>query len=253
MRLVDTHCHLQDNAFDEDRDAVLANALDKLAWLVVVGDDLASSREALELVQDRVHATVGIHPHHASEIGPEALDEIRMMSASTGVAAIGEIGLDYYYDFAPKKAQRDVFEAQLHMASELELPVVIHCRDAQQDMLDILDAIHGKLAGGVMHCFPGGPDFARQCLDWGFYISFAGNVTFNKARELRDSAAIVPLDRLLVETDCPYLTPVPRRGRRCEPTDVAHTASLLADIKGVSSEVFAEQTSHNAAALFGVA
>ncbi|MCP4639711.1 MAG: TatD family hydrolase [bacterium] len=252
MRLVDTHCHLQDPKFDDDRDALLANTLHHLAWIVVVGDTLASSRQAVELASDRVFATVGVHPHNAAEFGSATPDALRDLAAAPHVVALGEIGLDYYYDFSPRDTQRRAFVEQLILARDLGLPVVIHCRDAQDDLAAVLDGFDGPLPRGVMHCFAGGPDFAQRCLDWGFHISFAGNVTFKKAQELRDAALAVPMNRLLVETDSPYLAPVPKRGKRCEPCFVRHTAELVADLKNVPFDEFADQTTRNAERLFGV-
>ena len=252
MKLVDTHCHLQSDAFDEDREEVLARSLDELDWLIVVGDDVASSSKAIEMVNDRVFATAGIHPHNAANADKQSLDQIREYACQSGVVAIGEIGLDYYYDFSPRESQKNIFTAQLEMAAELKKPVVIHCREAQDDVKSILSSLHKDLSGGVMHCFPGDSAFARACLDFGFYISFAGNVTFKKAVELREAAEIVPMERLLVETDSPYLAPVPVRGKRCEPAYVIHTAKLLSELKGISLPEFIITTSDNAGKLFNI-
>lgn len=250
MPLVDTHCHLQHAAFDQDREGTIDAALSVLDWIVVIGDDVASSREAVALSRPRVYATAGIHPHHAINATPEALGAIRTLAGERSVVALGEIGLDYYYDFSPREAQRTAFQQQLAIAAETGLPVVIHCRDAYEDVSASVQPVHRDLAGGVMHCFSGNPGFAEQCLSWGFYISFAGNVTFPKAVPLREAAKIVPLDRLLVETDSPYLAPQPVRGKRCEPTHVVHTAKTLAEIKGVSLEDLAAATTRNASRLF---
>ena len=248
--LVDTHCHLQDPAFDEDREDVLHRALETLEWLVVVGDRLETSRTAQALVRRHVYATVGIHPHHADEADAPALAGVRDLAGHPGVVAIGEIGLDYYYEHAPRNRQREALEAQMDLASALGLPVVVHCRDAQEDMASVLDACHRLLVSGVMHCFSGDAAFAERCLAWGFHISFAGNVTFPKAGLLREAAAAVPLDRLLVETDSPYLAPQPVRGKRSEPVHVTHTARCLADLKGVAMAEFAARTTQNARRLF---
>jgi len=250
MPLVDTHCHLQHAAFDPDRQSTIDAALATLDWLVVVGDDVASSREAAALSRPRVYATAGIHPHHASDATPEALEAIRALTTQKSVVALGEIGLDYYYDFSPRETQRMAFQQQLAVAVETGLPVVIHCRDAYEDMITTIQPLHRDLAGGVMHCFSGDPDFAERCLSWGFYVSFAGNVTFPKAVSLREAAKVVPLDRLLVETDSPYLAPQPVRGKRCEPNHVVHTARTLAEIKGISFEDLTTKTTRNAAQLF---
>lgn len=251
-RFVDTHAHLQSDAFDSDREAVLGRALDTLAWLVVVGDTIAASRAGMALCSPRVFATAGVHPHHAAETGAETWDELRPLLATPGVVALGEIGLDYHYDFSPREDQRAVFETQLGLACEANLPVVIHCREAEEDLSSILSPFVGTLSGGVMHCFGGNAAFAERCLAWGLYISFAGNVTFPKAEDLRDAARVVPLDRLLVETDAPYLAPKPVRGKRCEPTFVVHTAAFLAELKSEPLEEFTRATTHNAHQLYRV-
>jgi TatD DNase family protein len=253
MRLVDTHCHLQDAKFDDDREAVLARALEILDWIVVIGDDLASSRRAVDLTQDRVYAAVGIHPYHARGVDEDALDQLRAMTANERVVALGEFGLDYFkYCDVPHDIQHAAFHAQLELAAELKLPVVIHNRESQDDVCAIIEEHHRDLAGGIMHCFAGDPAFVERCISWGFHVSFAGNVSFPKASELREAAIAVPMDRLLVETDSPYLAPQPRRGTRCEPTFVQYTAETLAEVKGVSIEELTEATSENAVSLFGI-
>ncbi len=252
MRLIDTHCHLQDPRFDEDRETVIEAALDILDWLVVVGDTVDSSRAAIQLVRPRIYATAGIHPHHADEWNPGARTALMELGKHVGVVALGEIGLDYYYDHAPRAAQHTAFEAQLALAEELRLPVVVHCREAQDDVLEILDGFQGRLEAVIMHCFSGGPDWADRCVSRGFYISFAGNLTFPKAEELREAVPIVSFDRLLVETDCPYLAPQPVRGKRCEPGHVRHTADTMAQLRGISLEELAGQTSANACRVFNV-
>ncbi|HEX73339.1 MAG TPA: TatD family deoxyribonuclease [Candidatus Hydrogenedentes bacterium] len=253
MGLVDTHCHLQDPAFDNDREAVIARAVDALDWLVVIGDDLENSRRALVLSRERIYATAGFHPYHADHVDESALAAIRRLAAQPCVIAIGEIGLDYFNEFSPRAAQRRALEMQLDLAQSLCLPAVIHCRDAEDDMLAILRDHAASLPSVIMHCFGGDGLFAKQCLDLGCFISFAGNVTFPKAHALRDAAAATPPDRMLLETDAPYLAPQPRRGRRCEPADVLHTARFLADFKKMEYEVFCTQTVENAHRAFGVA
>ena len=250
--LVDTHCHLQLDRFDTDRATVLSDALEALAWIVVVGDDLDSSRAAIEMCGERVYAAVGVHPHHAASVTDETIDTVAALAQRAGVAAIGEIGLDYHYDCSPREDQRAAFECQLALAARLERPVVIHCREADEDLAAIVEPMLGGLHRGVMHCFGGDAAFAERCLGWGFHISFAGNVTFPKAEALRDAARVVPMDRLLVETDSPYLAPQPVRGKRCEPVYVAHTAAFLADLKNVSLGEFAKRTTANAAHVFRI-
>ncbi len=253
MALFDTHCHLQASAFDGDRDEVLMRSLAELEGIVLIGEDLDSSRQAVAMVRERVFAAVGAHPYHAEQVDAPLLAEFRQLAARPGVVAIGEIGLDYHYGEGSPAVQKAACEAQLDLAIELKLPVVIHSRDADEDMTSILDAYHECPVGGVMHCFGSGPAFAEKSVAWGFHVSFAGNVTFPKAQELRDAAAVVPLERLLVETDSPYLAPQRVRGKRCEPGFVCHTAEVLADLKGVDLETFARQTTENAQNLFMIA
>lgn len=252
MRLIDTHCHLQDPKFDADRDEVLARALDALDAVVIIGDDLESSRAAVALCREDVYAAVGFHPYNALHVNGETLDEIRILASGEDVVAIGEIGLDYYNEFAPRDAQRPAFARQLELAAELQMPVVIHNRNADDDAFGLLHPYVGKLPGILMHCFGSDAAFARRCVDAGVYVSFAGNVTYPKAQPLRDAAAVVPLDRLLVETDAPYLAPQPVRGKRCEPAFVEYTARTLADVKGVSLEELTEATSANARAFYRI-
>ncbi len=251
MRLVDSHCHLQDARFDADREDVLERALDVVEWLVVIGDDVASSRAAIGMARERVYAAAGLHPHKAQQADAATLAALRSLAQDPRVAALGEIGLDYHYEFAPREAQREALQRQLYTAVELALPVVIHCRDAREDLAGILEPVSGQLAGGVMHCFDGDVRFAERCLAWGFYVSFAGNVTYPKSHELRKAAQAVPLDRLLVETDSPYLPPQAIRGtRRNEPSSVLLVAEAIAQLRGISCEELAEQTTQNAERLF---
>ncbi|HOZ47275.1 MAG TPA: TatD family hydrolase [Candidatus Hydrogenedentes bacterium] len=252
MPLVDSHCHLQSEAFDADREAVIGRALDTLEWLVTIGDSLESSRRGVALNRERLYAAVGIHPHHAVQLDDATLDAIRALAGERGVVAVGEIGLDYYYEYSPRASQRIAFERQLALAVDIAMPIIVHCRDAYEDIVPVLDAVHTRLAGGVMHCFSGSPAFAERCLAWGLHVSFAGNVTFKKADDLREAARAVPIDRILVETDSPYLAPQPLRGQRCEPLYVEHTARLLADIKGVPFDEFCARTTANARRVFRV-
>lgn len=260
MRLVDTHCHLHDSVFDADRDAVLERALEALSWLVLVGDTIESSQVAARLTGERVFAAVGVHPYHADSFTDNSVTALRRLigkgsSAGTEahrVVAIGEIGLDYYHMESSQQAQEEAFRRQLELAVEAGLPVVIHNRDAHDDVIRILQEFRSTLCGGVMHCFSGDARLAEQYVELGFYISFAGNVTFPKASELRDAAAVVPMDRLVVETDSPYLAPQPVRGKRCEPAYVVHTAQRLAELKSLTFEQFAASTTANAETLFSV-
>jgi len=221
--------------------------------LVCVGYDAATWRAAQTLVRAgaeglRLYATAGLHPHDAKDFTPTLMDEIRGLAREAKIVAIGECGLDFYRNLSPPEQQREAFVAQIELAKETGLPLVIHDREAHESVLELL-AAHGA-RGGVMHCFSGDWELAKQCLDLGFYISIAGPVTYAKNDVLRDVAARVPADRIVVETDCPYLTPVPFRGKRNEPALVRLVAEEVARVRGVSPEELAEQTSANAAALF---
>jgi len=250
MRLVDTHCHLHSKKFDSDRDEVRARALETLEWIVAIGGTLEECRQAIALTGDRVYAVAGIHPYYAKDFDDKTLAAVRGMTERERVVAVGEIGLDYFNEFSPRDDQHRVFEAQLELACEVELPVVIHNREADADTYDRLRRYADRLRGCVMHCFGSDAAFAKRCLDLGFYISFAGNVTFPKAEPLREAAKVVPMDKLLVETDAPYLAPIPLRGKRCEPAFVKHTGEFLAELKGVSFDAFADRTTANAAAFY---
>lgn len=253
MPLVDSHCHLQDKAFDEDREKVIVESLEILDWFVVVGDDLSTSEAAVRLCRPNVYAAVGVHPYHAATVNDETIQGLRELASAPNVVAIGEIGLDYFkYNETPRDVQQEAFKRQIELAAELNLPVVIHNRESTDDLCDILDDMHASLPGGVIHCFAGSTDFVKRALSWGFHISFAGNVTFPKAEELRVAAREVPPDRLLVETDAPYLAPQPVRGRRCEPGHVRHTAEALAQLTGVTLDTLATSTAQNAAQLFRI-
>ena len=252
--LVDTHCHVQDYEFHDDRQDVLARALETLEWIVVVGANAESSQAALNMAAERVYPTVGINPSDFEEVRPEALAMIARLACDERVKAIGEIGLDFHYqDSLPKSIQYRVFETQLEIALKHRLPVVIHCRDAEEEFLRILAPYCGELAGVVMHCFSGDVAFAQACMLLGAYLSFAGNVTYRKEEKLREAAKATPLDRLLVETDSPCLLPHGIRGKkRTEPADVYHTAGYLAELKGVDFTTLATETTQNARRVFGV-
>jgi TatD DNase family protein len=250
MKFADTHCHLYDEAFDADRDEVLARALDSLEWIVVIGEALETSQKAHALTRDRVYCAVGAHPYHAETVDEAFMASLRELAGKSGVVAIGEIGLDYFNWVASAEIQQRAFRRQLELAVELELPVVIHDREAHDDVAKILEEFGPKLPGGIMHCFSGDAAFAERSLKWGFHISFAGNVTYPKATQLRDAALAVPLDRILVETDSPYLAPKPMRGRRCEPGYVMHTGAALAEVRGIAVDEFAAMTTENGKTVF---
>ena len=255
--LIDSHCHLDGKLFTDDRDQVLATARDagvELFLAIGSGDGPPALDCAIRLADqyDDVYATVGVHPHDAAKAQPETVEQLRKLAAHPKVLAIGEIGLDYHYDFSPRELQKRVFVEQLQLAAELELPISIHTREAWDDTLDLLRA-HWAPAGlgGIMHCFTGEYEHARASLDLGFHISFSGVLTFGRSDDLRATAARLPLDRLLVETDSPYLTPAPyRKIRRNEPRYVVETARVLADAQGRTFEDVAAQTTANFRKLF---
>lgn len=252
IALADTHCHLNDAKFDADREAVLARARAALQFMVVVDDPAELGERAGALTGEGVYAAVGYHPYHANRVDDRALEGLRALAERPGVVAIGELGLDYFNEFSPRADQRLAMIGQLELAQAVNLPVIIHCRQAEDDTLAILQEYGAGLRGCIMHCFGGDAGFASRCAALGCYISFAGNVTYPKAQPLRDAALIVPEDRLLVETDAPYLAPQPVRGQRCEPVFVAHTAAGLAALRGVTLEALAAQTTENARRVFGL-
>jgi TatD DNase family protein len=231
----------------------MEETLAHLDWILVVGDDLLSSQSAVDLTGPRVFATAGMHPYQAAEVDAAALEALRVLATHPSVVALGEMGLDYYRGETAAPVQRQAFSLQLELAAELQLPVVVHSRDAHDDTLAVLREFAPRLAGGVMHCFDGGAHFAEACVDLGFHLSFAGNATFKKRTELREAACAAPLDRILVETDSPYLSPEPVRGKKpCLPVYVKHTAACLAKARGMDFEEFASATAENAARLFSV-
>jgi TatD DNase family protein len=256
--MIDTHCHLDDEQFEADRAAVVARAAGAgVECMIALGTTAASSRATVSLAETypNVFAAVGIHPNSCAEAGPGDWDAIVGLLDHPRVVALGETGLDRYWDHAPIELQRDSFDRHLRMSQGRGLPVVVHCRDAQADVLAMLReaAARGPLRG-VLHAFSGDAAMAAECLDLGLYVSFAGNVTYTnkKFQTLRAAAAGIPADRILIETDSPYLTPEPLRGKpkRNEPALVAHTAAALAALRGVPLEEFARQTAANARRLF---
>ena len=251
MELIDTHCHLNDEQYDADVTAVIERARSKsIVWLINIGYDVESSRKAIRqasLYPD-VKATVGIHPHDASTLTKASLSELESLATSESVVAFGEIGLDYYYDNSPRDVQREAFSLQMKLAKELKLPVVIHSRDATNDTLEILRE-YAPLQG-IMHCFSGSLETAQICMDLGLHIAFGGAITFKNAPRLRKVVEGVSWDRILVETDCPYLSPEPLRGRRNEPAYLQYTLAKLAEIKQVSLEEAARISTENARTVF---
>ena len=255
MRLADSHAHLSDGRFDADRDAVLQRAREAgVALILDVGYDVTSSEQAVALAQagEGVWAAAGVHPHDASALDATALGRLRELARQPRVLAIGETGLDFYRDLSPREAQRQAFEAHLGVAAEVGKPVLVHSRETYDEVLAILQHWKGQV-GAVLHCYDGDRDMLGRALDLGLYISLAGTVTYERDERLREIACLVPLDRLLIETDCPYLAPAPYRGRRNEPAYVAHVAQGVARARGMTLEELAEATFQNAEAFLGLA
>jgi TatD DNase family protein len=257
---VDSHAHIDGPEYDADRPEVIARA--RAAGVIAIltvgtGDPHGDNFEravALAEQHDDVFASVGVHPHDARLFNDEAEQKLlSLIKQSRKIVAWGEIGLDYHYDNSPREVQRDVFRRQLRLARSVNLPVIIHSRDADEDTISILrEEVTGYARGGVLHCFGGGLEMAQAAVELGFLISFAGVLTFKNAQALRNIAVRLPLDRVLIETDCPYLTPVPFRGKRNEPAHVLEVARCLADLHGKPVAEVGKVTSRNFAALFDV-
>ncbi len=256
LQLIDSHCHLDMEQYKRDLDEVLARARSEgVNTVVTIGIDYLSSQAALELA-DRypaVHATVGIHPHDAESASDQDLHALAELASSPKIVAWGEIGLDYAKKYSPAESQRQVFARQLALARDLNLPVIIHDRDAHRDTLEILKR-HGPYpAGGVMHCFSGDIALAREIRELGFFLSIPGIVTFKNARQLQQVAAEIPLEAMLLETDGPFLAPVPYRGKRNEPAFLVHTARKVAELREIPVEEVARATTANTRRLFRLA
>jgi len=256
MRLFDTHAHLHFPDFAEDLDAVLERARAAgVRGMVTIGTDRETTRATVELAKrlPDVWATVGIHPHDAAEATEPDFEDIeRLASEEVKVVAFGEMGLDFFRNLSPPDVQRQVFRRQIDIARRARKPLVVHCRDAHAETIAILAEERAGETGGVMHCFSGDVEIARRCLDLGLYISLAGPVTYKNARALPDVARFVPEDRLVVETDCPYLPPTPHRGKRNEPAFVALTAALVAELRKDDAERLCDALTANAATLFRI-
>ena len=253
MKLIDSHSHLDDRAFDKDRAALIAQLFTEEIGTLTIGSSLRSSREACKLARRHrgIWATVGAHPHGAKHVNASTLDEFEQLAAGDEVVGIGEIGLDYYRDLSPRDVQRTVLTQQLELATKLELPVVLHNRESTDDMLAILRG-HAPVHRGVVHSFLGDQALADDFMGLGLYLDVGGPLTYPKNGALRAAVKAAPLERILLETDCPYLTPVPYRGRRNEPAYVRFVAEAIAELKGIELEFVAEQTTLNAIQLFGL-
>lgn len=256
VMIFDTHAHYDDEAFDEDREAVLSSLQEKGVGTVVnICASPASLKRISELTAQYsfVYGAAGIHPDHAGEVTEEMFEEISRLADTEKIVAIGEIGLDYYWDTAPHDVQREWFIRQLHLAVEKDLPVVIHSREATQETLEIMREAYKKSGGklrGVIHCFSGSAEIAKEYTDMGFYIGVGGVVTFKNGKKLKEVVETMPLDKLVIETDCPYLAPVPYRGKRNDSTLLMHVIAEIAALRGMTTEEVERLTEENARQLY---
>ncbi|MHC4692313.1 MAG: TatD family hydrolase [Planctomycetota bacterium] len=256
MQLIDTHCHLTFKQLASDIDSVIERSIAAgvTSW-ITVGTDPGHNAKAIELANkyDNMFATVGVHPHDAKDVTGQAIRQLHALAQNKKVVAIGETGLDFHYDHSPRDKQAEVFTNHLHLAAELDLPVIIHSREAFDQTMNILQQSGPDLKKVVFHCFSGSPEQAKIVLDAGFYISFTGVVTFKNAERTRRAAEIVPLDRLMLETDCPYMSPEPMRKQKInEPALMVHTAKFLADLKGMAFDDFAAAVTTTSKAFFNL-
>jgi TatD DNase family protein len=255
MLLFDSHCHLEDAKFDSDRQEVIKRMQDAgIKYCTCAGSDIASS-EAIQALSHKypfVFSACGVHPHEAESAESSYIERLKELASYEKCVAVGEIGLDFYYDNSPREIQKKVFEEQLELAYALNKPVILHVRDAHGAAIEILNNRRQRLSGGIMHCYSGSVESAKTYLDMGFYISFAGSVTFKNAKKLQEAAKYIPQDRLLIETDSPYLTPVPKRGQRNEPANVRYICEFLAGIRETAPESIAELTFNNACRVYGI-
>jgi len=252
--LIDTHCHLNHSDFDADQEAAIRRAHSAgVGAMVVIGYDLVSSEAAIAMAdrEPSIFATVGIHPHDAVQCHGEALRRLRQLGGHPRVVALGEIGLDFYRNLSPRAAQETAFRRQIHLARDLGLPIILHTRQSEVEVLDLLEEEGTGGLPGIMHCFSAGPEIAARCFDLGFHVGIGGVLTFKNARELHATVAGLPLDRIVLETDAPYLAPHPHRGKRNEPAYVALVAARLAELHGCGIEEVGAVTTANARAVFG--
>ena len=250
---IDSHAHIQISQFNSDREAVIKRSIEaNVSHILIIGFDLESSTNAVRLAEkhDNLYATVGMHPHGAKDLTPAILKTFRKLLNRTKVIALGEIGLDYYRNLSPHPVQKDAFDTQLDLAEEFKMPIIVHNRDAYMDILPMLEARSGKISG-VLHCFTGDVDMMHRCVEIGFYIGIGGIVTYPNAKDVQSVAQQLPLERLLIETDCPWLTPQFRRGKRNEPAYVIAVAEKIAELRDISVEEVGKVTTNNFNNLFG--
>jgi len=256
--IIDTHAHIDGTDYDEDREAVIERARENgVQYIVNIGCDIESSYSSMELAEqyDLIYATAGIHPHDVKSIDDDTYAHLRQLLLHPKVIALGEIGLDFFKNYSPHDVQRTHFRKQIELAREMNKPIIVHCRDAKEDTISILSEFYPKDAtarSGIFHCFSGDQELAEQALEMGFYISFSGSLTFKKSEILREVAKTIPADRLFAETDCPYLTPTPHRGKRNEPAYVNFTAEKLAELRGLKIEDVQRTMALNFFELFGI-
>ena len=251
MKIIDTHAHYDDEQFDTDRDELLSRILsDNVLAIIDIGCDLKSCRFAVDLAAkyDNVFAAVGFHPENINSAGDNYIEEIKSLAQNKKVVAIGEIGLDYHYEGYDRERQIEIFENQIKLANELSLPVIIHSRDATADTMEVLKRTPPKKA--VMHCYSGSAETARELIKMGLYISFTGVLTFKNSKKAVSACEVIPFDRLMTETDSPYMAPVPYRGKRCDSSYTIETAKKIAEIKGIEPEKAVEILNNNAIQFF---
>jgi TatD DNase family protein len=254
MHLFDTHAHILDDQFNDDRDQVIRNIYDNMALVVNIGCNLEDCPRTVALAEqyDKLYAAVGLHPEDVKTYTPEGWDMICRLAEHPKVVGIGETGLDYYWDTSTKDAQKLLFEQHIDLAKQLHKPLVIHDREAHGDTLEILKRTNAKEVGGILHAFSGSVEMAMEVIKLGFYIGLGGPVTFKNARKAVEVAQAIPLEYLVIETDCPYMAPVPFRGKRNEPMLVQHTATKIAELRGISVEELIEATYQNGKRIYGI-
>ena len=253
--IFDTHAHYDDKQFDQDREELLASMKDNgIGTIVDVGSNMETSTWIVEAVTryPMMYGAVGVHPSDTAELKESDIDTLKKYAAMDRILAIGEIGLDYYWDEPERSIQKKWFEAQIELARDVKLPIIIHSRDAAKDTYDIMKALHAEEIGGVVHCFSYSKEMARQFLDMGFYIGIGGVVTFKNAKTLKEVAAYTPLDRIVLETDCPYLAPVPFRGKRNCSAYISYVLDMIAELKGISREEAEQVTYENARNMYRI-